>query len=473
MSRRVFLLLLICGAPGVFPVADDLVVFRPYVSDLRAEVSGARVCLKWLDSPDAAGKVFIYRSREPFKDNEDHSRKLAGEAAYGVMAYTDNAPGGGKWYYLVAASEGEKSFNMAVPLNNMVEVMIDGSNSVAVASAYGLPDTSLDEFNSRRKREAVLLAGTERSAEGGLVPPSYGAASPAQAAAPCGQTALPQGAGNYAAGFRGAVSTPSPTLALTGLTAVQSGDGIYVSFLSGNPSKKAVLYRSIQPVRSLRDLLSAEIILLPGAVSPHIDSGNPGTPYYYAVVYEEDIRDGSAYISPGYNATIYPVVLPAAQLKGRQGAPADCGDTGGAWGPQSDRQGRLSPEAAAALESSSFASPVPYQPGVSPKIKITEPEIFREERTNQTPGTDEFRLGGIIRGVFAGKNWRAAVTALQNFITAGSNPVVKARARFYLGEAYYFTGDSGRALTEFLSVQSRFPEESSVWIQAALNKLSQ
>jgi TolA-binding protein len=53
-----------------------------------------------------------------------------------------------------------------------------------------------------------------------------------------------------------------------------------------------------------------------------------------------------------------------------------------------------------------------------------------------------------------------------------NDPAIVGRARFYLGETYYFSGEAGKALVEFLAVQSRFPQETSLWIRSSLDKLS-
>jgi TolA-binding protein len=44
----------------------------------------------------------------------------------------------------------------------------------------------------------------------------------------------------------------------------------------------------------------------------------------------------------------------------------------------------------------------------------------------------------------------------------------ESRARFYLGQAYYYSGNYREALFEFLLIRDVFPAEGSEWVQATL-----
>jgi len=382
MKKRFLLAFLVLCVSGVFIAAAENLVFSPFVSGIEARISGKRVNLNWVDSPDVKGNVYIYRSREPFKDYTDHSASKIGEVQYGIENYIDRAPDEGKWYYLAAASEDGKTFDMVIPYKNMtevtitpvpappyssaspyrdtVEVLIQGNSPVSKASSYGLPETSIhryeEELNSQKRELAQAvqsIAGTAPAAQG---TGNSGNLNGAPA----------QGGGANSAGYGVAAAprtAPAKATALTGLSAVINGNSIYISFLSGSPNKKVILYRSNQPIISLRDLLTAEIVQLPGAKSPYIDSGVPGLPYYYAVVYEEDIRDGTAAIFPGFNSTISPVFMPGAAPA--QNLPAGTGQAGAGQ--------------AGARASSASGYPQNYQSGYPPSAL---PQYFQDYQQN-------------------------------------------------------------------------------------------
>jgi TolA-binding protein len=72
------------------------------------------------------------------------------------------------------------------------------------------------------------------------------------------------------------------------------------------------------------------------------------------------------------------------------------------------------------------------------------------------------------------RNWAAARTELGIYLAENAdNSAVSARARFYLAQCNYFTGDIKTALTEFLKLQQIYPDETSIWIQSCLNRLAE
>jgi TolA-binding protein len=52
------------------------------------------------------------------------------------------------------------------------------------------------------------------------------------------------------------------------------------------------------------------------------------------------------------------------------------------------------------------------------------------------------------------------------------SPASEARARYYLGQSYYFAGKNREALFEFLLVQSQYGAEANDWIRSLLPNLS-
>ena len=430
-------------------------IFAPFVSRLQAQVSGMNVSLSWTDSPSLRGPVYIYRAQQAFSGRIPPEAMCA-EVYYGRANYSEAVPAKGTWYYLVVAGdESRQKYEMIIPYNNMVEVNIDGSSQAQLVHAanFSAPMTSIEKF-----REESQKAGYANQ---------YVYRAPASETWNAGQP----------------VSIPSSTLMLTALAAVPEDSGIRLTFVSAHPSKSVVIYRNILPIQRISDLLSSDVVQLPGAKSPVLDQVRSGVPYYYAVVYEEDLRAGAAYIAPGYNATLYPAVFhqSAALSPVRETplAPAASYSGGGGGGLPPNAVGdKLSAEAAAALSTGNWTAPIPYQqpssaapparqpsyPSAPPANAGIEPQVFSQDLQAAPPGSDEYRLQSIVKSSFTWRNWPQAIGDLQNLVSTTAHQGVRNRARFYLGQAYYFTGSYGHAAAEFRAVQAHFPNETAFWI---------
>jgi TolA-binding protein len=123
----------------------------------------------------------------------------------------------------------------------------------------------------------------------------------------------------------------------------------------------------------------------------------------------------------------------------------------------------LSPEAAKAL-------------GTIQAPRKTRPEPVRKKRAfdqdlEAPAGGEEYPLRSIVQGSFTKGDWKNAIEELLHYLSLPRSRSSEARARFYLGQAYYFSGAFREALFEFLFVQPYYPEESKEWVQAGLAAL--
>uniref|UniRef100_A0A7C3IH86 Uncharacterized protein n=1 Tax=Gracilinema caldarium TaxID=215591 RepID=A0A7C3IH86_9SPIR len=91
-------------------------------------------------------------------------------------------------------------------------------------------------------------------------------------------------------------------------------DSILLSFtLNGSETasnRPLVLYRSTQPIRYVQDLVQAVIVQGGITSSPFIDYPVPDIPYYYALVFEDDIKQGTLQLEAGKNVTMVPPQVP-------------------------------------------------------------------------------------------------------------------------------------------------------------------
>ncbi|MDR0475266.1 MAG: hypothetical protein LBH43_16540, partial [Treponema sp.] len=199
--------------------------------------------------------------------------------------------------------------------------------------------------------------------------------------------------------------------------------------------------------------------------SPFIDYPAPGSSYYYALVFEDDISRGVLKIQPGRNATVE-----VAEIAGKaQGIT-----------PAIRAIPLPSLSVYKALPGSDFyselPSPVPPQAGgnagtvrreQSAPSPLKRPRVFA--RDLEAPGGDEESiLRTIVQGPFVRREWQGAREQLLRFLALSRSKALEARARFYLGQTYYYSGRNREALLEFLVVQSTYPDEASEWIEVVL-----
>jgi hypothetical protein len=389
--------------------APGNVVFAPFVSRLQGEAKNNLIRLSWIDSPDVRGPVYIYRSQSPFGQNAPAPPVMPVEVPYGVQSYIDEAESSGRWYYLVAASDEQgQRYDVVIPYNNMIEI--------SVTEGLRDPGQNLADPKAQTLEETMIFS----------------------------------------------------------LQAAVQGDGVVVSFRTMDRNKSPVLYRGVQPIRTAADLLGA-VIVQTGISSPFTDYPVPGIPYYYAVIFEEDLLTGRAGIFPGRNATTEAAEVPPGRY--RVGLPEAAG------------QIRSMPLPLIALNAvvpgagglSEIPVPVPLstpvakaladiKPAPAASAPEKSPQTFSQDRQTLSGG-EAYTLGIIVKDVFLKRDWENAREELLRFLSLPRSGGIEARARFYLGQVYYFTGQPREALFEFLAVQTAYPAEANDWIQASLTKL--
>jgi hypothetical protein len=208
---------------------------------------------------------------------------------------------------------------------------------------------------------------------------------------------------------------------------------------------------------------------------PYTDYPVPGIPYYYAAVFEDDLIQGRVEIFPGRNATIHPVEI--APEGNRIGLP----------GPQGSIRSMPLPlisvyNAVPGSDTySEIPTPVPLGPEAVKAVgdiqKVTvdppalkKPRAFRRD-LEPPAGGEESLLRTIVQGPFIKQDWQTSQAELLRYLSLPRSNLSEARARFYLGQTYYFSGSHREALFEFLLVQPQYPEEARDWIEAVLDRI--
>jgi hypothetical protein len=399
-------------AVPAFSQAGRNAVFIPFISQLAAEVRNNLIRLTWADSRDARGPVYVYRSETPFDETRLGALRQPVEVPYGAQSYIDEGEAHRTYYYYIAASNAPgEEYQVMLPLINTVSV------SVGATGGGGLP------------------------------------ASPEW--------------------------RPSPRPELSALEAKNQGDSVVITYRLGNAARsRVVLYRSVQPITRQGDLSNA-VIVQSGITSPFVDYPVPGIPYYYGVFFEDDLRAGQAGINRGENTTVLPVEVPAGPYRvGLPGTAAPIRSmplplisvyTAAPW---TDGLSEIPPAAPLSAEAAKAVADL-RTPRPSRRPSET-PRAFREDMPDSPErGGEEAALRAIVQGPFSNWNWAGSREELLRFLSLPRSAQVEARARFYLGQAYYFSGLSREALLEFLSIQSSYPRESAEWVDAVLNLLAQ
>ena len=376
----------------------------PFVRQLSATVQNNQVLLQWVDAPDGTGPVYIYRKIIK-ADSASPVALEPVEVPRGVQSYIDTIDTDGMRSYLVLASIVKGSpYNVTIPNTNYIEFE---------ASKTTVP---LTQSNSKYQNISSLKTEVNK-------------------------------------------------------------DSIVISFTLNGAEKESnrplVLYRSTQPIRYVQDLVQAVIVQGGITSSPYIDYPVPDIAYYYALVFEDDIKQGTLTLEAGKNVTIAPTEVPAGVF--RIGLP----------GPQKDIRSMplptlsitatvpgahnflslqtlrlpLSPESAKAVASLPFPE--------TKTASLKKPRVFSQDLT-ASGGGEEYTLRSIVQGPFNNRDWDTVKDQLVRFLSLPRSFTIEARSRFYLGQAYYMTGQYREALFEFLLMKNLYPAEAREWIQSIL-----
>ncbi len=411
-------------------------VFAPFVSRISAEVKNDMVKITWIDSRDAAGPVYVYRSTSDFlKAGIPVSGKPI-EVPRGAQSYIDQVDAAGTWHYFLAASDEKGTkYQVLIPFGNVLSVSV----------------TPL------ATQEAAAVSAANSSSSGAGRDAAAGPAKPGTEAAKAGT---------------------AQAVSISGINASVEEDAVRIGYASESPEKTPLLYRSAQPLRRIQDLLDAVIAQAGTIGGSFLDYPVPGIPYYYAVIYEEDLKGGAVAILAGKNATVAPVEVSAGRY--RIGLPGPISEirtmplpliavqtiVPGAGFAAFDTavQAPLSLEASKAIAQLS----VKAKPRLPPDKK---PRAFAQDLAAPAGG-EEDALRSIVQGPFARKDWKTAADEFSKYLSLPRSANSEARARFYLGQAFYFNGRMRESLFEFLLVQNQYPGEASEWLQAVLPRLT-
>jgi hypothetical protein len=261
---------------------------------------------------------------------------------------------------------------------------------------------------------------------------------------------------------------PSEETAFSSFDTITRNDAVILSWKTSSKNQNVVIYRSTSPFSDMNSLVQAIVVTsFTDTGTPYVDYPVPGVPYYYSILDEDAIRTGSVTFNPGFNTNGIPVEIPSifariqrTKLLGIRPMPLPFLNPSQTpvtplW--------RFSPATETKITALKVLSARKNEP-------LRTPYVFLSDIETNAAG-EEYSLKKILETSFLVQNWNETTASLTQFLTIRRTPETTARAHFYLGEAYYFTGDYHKALLEFLLVQDLYYNQAREWIQYVMDKM--
>jgi hypothetical protein len=230
------------------------------------------------------------------------------------------------------------------------------------------------------------------------------------------------------------------------------------------------------PMSSAEDLLrsTAKAQLDAGAVR-YVVPVTPGTDWWFAVLDAELYKVGGVPLVPGENATMSGVRVPVTASSTAAGA-SHRGQ------PLPSLQLAVSVDTGRNVDAGGLPE-VPTERDVSPATALAIAELLRAAGPASRPILKVQVLGAEVAGgdpelrrvaedTLAGGDWVGAEKKLKDYLSLRRTPELRALARFYLGQAYWFQGRAREAFFEFLLCEDIVPRESRAWQDACLSELA-
>jgi len=245
---------------------------------------------------------------------------------------------------------------------------------------------------------------------------------------------------------------------ISNFNVIAQNSSVIITYTTENRGNRLNLYRSPYPFTNLESL--ADALLL----ASFTDTGSPLTDvppqnqlFYYALIEESSVSDGTARFIRGVTTSLAPVGIRRTNSKLNTTA-------------QTSRIAPLPIDSARINSSDNNLSDfLPEYESDSAGISnndLKEIYIFPSETAEYPGGKTE--LSSIISTCFSTKNWLKAESELTKYIDASNSNSARQRAEFYLGEVCYFLGKKRQALLLFLSLRDNYPLESAEWIDAVI-----
>ncbi len=134
--------------------------FSPVVSQIRAESRNNFIRLTWIDSPDARGNVYIFRSTRPFGSAIPANIRPV-IVRYGEQYFIDDAEDIENIYYFIAASDSAgRRFDVIIPQTNTIGINVSKGEITSPPAAVVQEKEVIQGISNLRARqdgESVII----------------------------------------------------------------------------------------------------------------------------------------------------------------------------------------------------------------------------------------------------------------------------------------------------------------------------
>ena len=400
------------GAQQAAPTAGPADASTVFVSRLKAEPADSQVKLTWLDSPDFKGTCLVYRSAEEITAQSLARATLIGTVPIGTGSFLDTPPDRRGWYYAVLIRDAA---------GTLYPVLVQFRNKTSTPVS---PETTAPEEQLAARVSAIRAVPSAK------------------------------------------------------------GDSIEVTFASSSPYRDLLLFWGPDQFLHPEDLLGAtRTVPLDPGTTKYVLPVLPGIDYWFAVLDAGMFKIGQAPLTIGANATQYPVQLPVTSAHGLpeeissspRGIPLPSLTINRSVQTGRDIDGTDStdlPDPAAVSDATRKSLDILKAQVPATRTESRQPQVLPSDAT-PTPGGELARLQEIVQGPFLGGDMTTTESRLGDFLSLPRKPELSNRARFYLGQVYYFEGRARDSLLEFLAAQDSFYVETQPWIDACYQKLAQ
>lgn len=276
---------------------------------------------------------------------------------------------------------------------------------------------------------------------------------------------------------------------ITNIRTVRIENCVIITYNAQKVGNSLLLYRDTVPFTSSDSLASARLVARTNDdATPLTDTPYANTPFYYALIEEDALQNGSVEFIAGKNTTEKAIMVPFTitnnvnlQTSSMRKTPlpsalsseieentkdletlfADLIDT--VQAQNSTQKNKVS--LANTLEQGTL--PGTLQESAQGQNALS-PQIHADDLTEETDGGAI--LKGIVQNSFVAYNFLEAERALKDYLLEPEGAYTKARANWYLGQICYFTGRKRDALLYFLEARNLYYNDSAVWIDAILHE---
>lgn len=256
---------------------------------------------------------------------------------------------------------------------------------------------------------------------------------------------------------------------ITEFEALIRNDAVILTWKGSHNSEDLLLYRSTSPFLDIQSLSQAVIVSTKfDSALLFVDYPIPGIPYYYAIIDETNLAQGTILFEAGINTNRVPVEIshlysnvPKQKTTYQRPIPLP-------WlNPQNKQQ-----EKSYKFSETTEEDLKRYTEITQTKQKYKKNFVVLSDDLNTSFGGEYLLLRNILNSSIKKKEWDKATQEFKDFLKLRRTQDSIARAHFYLGQCYYFQSEPEKALLEFLLAQDTYYDKSQEWIQYTLQLLA-